>query len=392
MSNTADRPRFGREERVLHSAAFASGPMEVLDFLLPLYAGAVLAAAPGQAGALVAVCALAALLTRPLSGHLADRVNELLVAAAGAVLHAAALAGFALSIGLPAAFAMAALTGVGSGLFWVGVRSWIGARAGDDDGRGFGRLLSFEGTGQLIAYIICFTMLEDLGYPAVFALGAASALIAAAMLGFTARGGDPRPPAPSDPVSTRDLLPFLGICGVTAALEAAMGLLLLLHLQTAHHYGPYAIASALAPGFIAFILVPNIAHRVLTRIGKRTAVMAALLASALVTGVLAAAPEPWVLSVVWIFAAAALGIAVPAEQSAISERAGARIATRLSHYESAQLAGVAAGTAAIGALYQAAGIAVSGAVAAVALAITAAAVPVAWRSLTSAAALRDTSR
>ncbi|MDI2031393.1 MFS transporter [Saccharopolyspora sp. TS4A08] len=391
MTTSSDRPRFGREERVLHASAFASGPMEVLDFLLPLYAGAVLAAAPGQSGALVAVCALAALVTRPLSGHLADRLNELVVAAAGAVLHAAALAGFALSGGLPAAFAMAALTGIGSAFFWVGVRSWIGGRSGGDDGRGFGRLLSFEGTGQLIAYVICFTMLEDLGYPAVFALGAVSALLAAVLLGFTARGDDPRPPAPSDPVSTRDLLPFLVICGVTAALEAAMSLLLLLHLQTAHHYGPYAIASALAPGFIAFVLVPNIAHRVLARIGKRTAVMAALLASALVTGVLAAAPEPWVLSVVWIFAAAALGIAIPAEQSAISERAGARIGTRLSHYESAQLAGVAAGTAAIGALYQAAGIAVSGAVAAVALAITAAAVPVAWRSLTATTALRDTS-
>ncbi|MEB3371616.1 MFS transporter [Saccharopolyspora mangrovi] len=391
MTNSAERRRFGRTERVLHSAAFAGGPMEVLDFLLPLYSGAVLAATPGEAGALVAVCALAALVARPLSGALVDRGNELVVAAAGAVVQAGALAGFALSGGLLPAFAMAALSGVGGALFWVGVRSWIADRSGDDDARGFGRLLSFEGTGELIAYVVCFTMLEDLGYPAVFVLGATSVLIAAVLLGSAARGGEKGPQPQEESASPKDVLPFLVICGVTAALEAAMSLLLLLHLQTAHHYGPYAIASALAPGFIAFILVPSVAHRVVARIGKRSAVMLALLASALVTGVLAAAPEPWVLTVVWVFAAAALGIAIPAEQSAVSERAGGRVGRRIGHYETAQLAGVTVGTAAIGFVYQTSGITLSGTVLAVGLAATAATVPFAWRSLNSTAAAPDTS-
>ncbi|MBQ0923421.1 MFS transporter [Saccharopolyspora endophytica] len=391
MTNSAERRRFGRTERVLHSAAFAGGPMAVLDFLLPLYAGAVLAATPGEAGVLVAVCALAALLARPLSGSLADRGNKLVVAAAGAVVQAGALAGFALGGGLLPAYAMAALSGIGGALFWVGVRSWVGDRSDGDDGRGFGRLLSFEGTGQLVAYVLCFTVLEDLGYPAVFALGAASALIAAVLLGSATGGtGVAAPQTPQEPAPARAVLPFLVICGVTAALEAAMALLLLLHLQTAHHYGPYAIASALAPGFIAFILVPSIAHRVVARIGKRQAVMLALLAGALVTGVLAAAPEPWVLSVVWIVAAAALGIAIPAEQSAVSEGAGTRMGRRIGHYESAQLAGVTAGSAAIGVLYQTSGIALSGTALAVALAVTAATVPLAWRSLSSTAAAPDT--
>ncbi|MGW1680389.1 MFS transporter [Saccharopolyspora sp. NPDC002376] len=391
MTKSAERQRFGQTERVLYSTAFASGPMEVLEFLLPLYSGAVLGASPAEVGALVAVCAIAALLTRPLCGSLADRTNKVAVAAVGAFLHAGSLLGFALSGGLAPAFVMAALSGIGGAFFWVGVRSWIGARSDSDDARGFGRLLSFEGTGALIAYVLCFITLEDLGYPAVFALGAVSGLIAAVLLGLAVRGaGDPAPideSLPEDRTTAKQLLPFLGICGVTAALEAGMGLLLIMHLQLEHHYGPYQIASVLAPGFIAFIVVPNVAHHVLARLGKRTAVMLSLLTSALVTGVLATAPEPWVIGLVWILSASALGIALPAEQAAVAERAGAQVGRRISYYESAQLAGVAVGTGVVGVLYENAGIAITGAVAAGALVLSAAAVPLAWRSLTPAGAV-----
>ncbi|WP_433873581.1 MFS transporter [Saccharopolyspora sp. CA-218241] len=390
MTDSADRQRFPRSERVFYSAAFAGGPMEVLEFILPLYSGAILGASPAEIGALVAVCAVAALVTRPLCGILVDRANKIAVAAAGALLHAGSLIGFAWVGGLAPAFAMAALSGIGGSFFWVGVRSWVGAES-DPDGRGFGRLLSFEGTGALIAYVLCFVALEDLGYPAVFALGAASGVVAAVLLGFTVRAaaGKPLPEQDrpgEDRPAAKGLLPFLVVCGVTAALEAGMSLLLILHLQTEHQYGPYEIASVLAPGFIAFIVVPNFAHHVLARLGKRTAVVLALLASALVTGALATEPEPWVLGLVWILAAAALGIALPAEQSAVADRAGARIGQRISYYETAQLAGVAAGTAGVGALYQSAGIAITAAAAAVGLALTAAVVPRAWRALTTEAA------
>ncbi|MFB9568608.1 MFS transporter [Saccharopolyspora hordei] len=393
MTTSADRQRSSRAERVLYSTAFASGPMEVLEFLLPLYSGAVLGASPAEVGALVAVCSIAALVTRPVSGALADRTDKLAVAALGALLHAGALLGFALSGGLLPAFAMAALSGVGGAFFWVGVRSWTGAQSGSDDARGFGRLLSFEGTGALVAYVLCFVALEDLGYPAVFALGAGSALVAAVLLGSTVRGADrgasADEPLPEDRTAVRTLLPFLGVCGVTAALEAGMALVLIMHLQLEHHYGPYQIASVLAPGFIAFIAVPSVAHHVLARLGGRTAVVLSLLASALVTAVLATSPEPWVLGLVWILSAGALGIALPAEQAAVAGGAGARVGRRISYYESAQLAGVAVGTGAVGVLYERAGIALTGAAAAVALELSAAAVPLAWRALTPTAPTED---
>ncbi|MEV7028251.1 MFS transporter, partial [Kitasatospora sp. NPDC093558] len=78
--------RIGRSVR--SAVALAGASAELLDFLLPLWAGSALGAGPAAVGALIAVEAALSLLVRPLAGELADRLDPRRVAAAGAGLYA----------------------------------------------------------------------------------------------------------------------------------------------------------------------------------------------------------------------------------------------------------------------------------------------------------------
>ena len=66
-SNAVPLEEKSRGRRILDSAALASGAEQVVDFVLPLFAGAHLGLSPGQTGVLVAVEQLVAFLARPVA-------------------------------------------------------------------------------------------------------------------------------------------------------------------------------------------------------------------------------------------------------------------------------------------------------------------------------------
>ena len=66
------------------AAALASGPTEVMAFLLPLWAAHDLGASPTAIGIVLAIESIISLIARPLVGVLADRIARRQLAASGA--------------------------------------------------------------------------------------------------------------------------------------------------------------------------------------------------------------------------------------------------------------------------------------------------------------------
>ena len=134
--------------RLRYAAAFAAGPVEVMDFLLPLWAADEIDASPAAIGAVVALEAALSLAVRPLAGVLADRHDRRLLAAAGAALYAASFLLYAAAPGIALVALGAAIGGAGGALFWVALRAEAGTQLAVDPAA-YARLLSGEQYGSL---------------------------------------------------------------------------------------------------------------------------------------------------------------------------------------------------------------------------------------------------
>ncbi|MFF4425826.1 MFS transporter [Streptomyces sp. NPDC001549] len=371
--------------RVLSAALFASAPAEVLDFLLPLWAGSTLGAGASAVGALIAFEAVLSLIVRPLAGELADRFDQRRVAAAGAGLYALSFAGYALADSLVVAFVTAGLGGAGGALFWVALRAWTGQRAQNGDGTSaYGTLLSAEGQGAFVGYLVAFSLLERGGYPLLFWLGSAACAMAMASLlrgprqerARAATGRGERWGA-----AERRLLPLMVVSAVTAAAEAGLWMLLLLRMQADLGLSPNEIALVFTPGFVVFVLLPAHAHHLTDRLGRTPAMVASFAASALFAAGLAVLSTPPAIAVLWTVAAACFAAQIPVEQATVAAASGGRIGRAMGLYESARLAGVVVGPLVMGLLYEEAGWAAACGAAAATSVVGALVVPYAVRTL-----------
>ncbi|MEY2269724.1 MFS transporter [Streptomyces sp. BF23-19] len=359
MSTGTKAPADPAGRRVLSAALCASAPAEVLDFLLPLWAGSTLRAGASVVGALIAFEALLSLIVRPLAGELADRFDQRRVAAAGAGLYALSFAGYALADSLVVAFAAAGLGGAGGALFWVALRAWTGQRSQEGDGTSaYGRLLSAEGQGAFVGYLVAFSLLERAGYALLFWLGSAACALAMASLlrgprQEPARGATGRRERWG--TAERRLLPLMVVSAVTAAAEAGLWMLLLLRLQAELELSPNEIALVFAPGFVVFVLLPAHAHHLTGRWGRTPTMVASFAASALFAAGLAVVSTPPAVAVLWTVAAACFAAQIPVEQATVAAASGGRFGRAMGLYESARLAGVVVGPLVMGVLYEEAG-------------------------------------
>ncbi|MFJ6496596.1 MFS transporter [Streptomyces virginiae] len=359
MSAGTKPPADPAGRRVLSAALCASAPAEVLDFLLPLWAGSTLRAGASVVGALIAFEAVLSLIVRPLAGELADRFDQRRVAAAGAGLYALSFAGYALADSLVVAFAAAGLGGAGGALFWVALRAWTGQRSQDGDGASaYGRLLSAEGQGAFVGYLVAFSLLERGGYALLFWLGSAACAVAMASLlrgprQDPARAGSGRRERWG--AAERRLVPLMVVSAVTAAAEAGLWMLLLLRLQAESALSPNEIALVFAPGFVVFVLLPAHAHHLTGRLGRTPTMVASFVASALFAAGLAVVSTPPAVAVLWAVAAACFAAQIPVEQATVAAASGGRIGRAMGLYESARLAGVVVGPLVMGVLYEEAG-------------------------------------
>ncbi|KOG48523.1 hypothetical protein ADK75_20705 [Streptomyces virginiae] len=385
MSAGTRTPTDPAGRRVLSAALFASAPAEVLDFLLPLWAGSTLHAGASAVGALIAFEAVLSLIVRPLAGELADRFDQRRVAAAGAALYALSFAGYALADTLAVAFVAAGLGGAGGALFWVALRAWTGRRSQDGDGTSaYGKLLSAEGQGAFIGYLVAFSLLERGGYPLLFWLGSTACVVATASLLRGPREERDRTGAGREDrlgAAGRRLLPLMVVSAVTAAAEAGLWMLLLLRLQGDLELSPNEIALVFAPGFVVFVLLPEHTHHLTDRLGRTPTMVASFAASALFAAGLAVVSTPLAIAAFWTVAAACFAAQIPVEQATVAAASGGRIGRGMGLYESARLAGVVAGPLVMGVLYEQLGWTAACAAAAATSAVGALVVPYAVRTL-----------
>ncbi|MFI2752715.1 MFS transporter [Cellulomonas sp. P22] len=373
-----------RRRAIVLAAALVGGSADILDFLLPLWAGAELGATPAQIGTLVSLELVCSFAARPLAGQLTDSRERTRVAATGALLYGLGCLGYAVAPGLAVALLAAAATGVGGALLWVAVRAMTAEHHAQDDAA-FARLFSAVALASWLYWFPAIVLLPAVGYRGVFVgLGTTCLFGAAALL--TAVGVPRRSVADGPSGSARDdvrrLAPLLGVVALTNVAESGVGLLLLLHLQGAFDLEVYQIALVFLPGGIALTVLPRPLHRLTVRWGRRTVYAAATAASAVFAASLAAAPGPGVIAGLWVLTSAAWAALIPIHDAAVAELSMAeRTGRGMSLLGNAGLAGGAVGSAAAGALYGATSLAVVCAVLAGLLVLGAAAGPWALRRI-----------
>ncbi|MEV5298168.1 MFS transporter [Amycolatopsis methanolica] len=332
------------------AAALMRGPVEVLDFFLPLWAGSALGASAAGVGALTALETLVSFVVRPLAGALADRFDRGRLAAIGAVLYGLSFAGYALTPGLGPAFAAAVLGGAGGAIFWVALRARVGEEL-DNDKAAFSKLFSAEGGGTWIAFVAAMTLVPRIEYRGVFWFGAAACAVTAAVMLAPTGAAAPRTTGHGFRQLGRWLRPMLLLVVITALAEAGVALLLLMHLQRGHHLQLNEIAGVFLPGFIVYTTLPEYLHKVTGRLGRTTVLSLAMGCSAVFAVGLSFAPNPLVLAGMWVLSAAAFAAAIPVEQEIVAEAAGVSLGRAMGIYESATLLGATIGAFTAGLLY-----------------------------------------
>lgn len=364
MTATAS-PALRRERRTLDSAILTSGTEQVIDFVLPLFAGAVLGLSAWETGLLVAASDLVAFLVRPMAGVVVDRVDRTVVAALGAGFLAVGCGLYAVAAGLPLALIAAVVTGGAGAFLWVAIRAIIGERLHADSSV-FAKLVEAEETGGWLILVPAVVLLSMAGYRWVFVGIALCCLVAAGEL-FRGRRQDPSADdaalAGVDLSSVslrglgRSLRPMLLVIVVTMTAEAAVSLLLILHLQRGFGLGAVEVAYVFLPGAIAMSALPTFLHRVVVRLGRRMMLMIGSMASALFALGLAFAPSPPWIAALWVLSAVAWSVVIPVQQAVVAEAAGStRLGRGLSLYEAACLAGAFLGSLAAGFLYESGGL------------------------------------
>ncbi|MEV7283207.1 MFS transporter [Streptomyces sp. NPDC093252] len=359
---TTPHARRRRAERALRAATLTNGPNELLDFLLPLWAGAALGLSPTETGVLLAVEMAVSVVARPLAGVLADTRERRSVAAVGALLYGVSAAGYAVTPGAAGAYAAAVVGGAGGALLWVALRAIVGEGLSDDSAA-FAKLFSAQETGTWVAFFAGLTLLGRIDYDGVFWACAAACALAAGVLasaprreragGARGREGQGREGQGGSGLGAvgRRLRPVLVAAVFTMTAEAALSLLLLLHLQRTFGLDALGVAYVFLPGAIAMSVAAERLHTWVVRFGRRRILTVAPLAGAAFAANLAWAPNPYVIAVLWILSGLAWAAVVPVQQAVITEASGERGGRGMGVYESAGLLGALIGALLGGTLY-----------------------------------------
>lgn len=354
-----------RLRSALMAAGLTNGPAELLDFLIPLWAGIALGASPAQIGFLVALELSVSVIARPIAGRLADSRKRELIAGLGALLYGLSCCGYALAESLPLAYAAAAVGGVGGALLWVALRAMVGEHLPRDSGV-FARLMSVQETGVWVAFVAGLLLLGRFdSFPMIFLAGAAACLIGAVIL-FISPARTPETVQSSGgqedqgsfaPQASRALVaslrPMLVATVITALAETMIGILLLLHLQRELGLGVIEIAYVFLPGAIALGVLPPVLHKAVLRVGRRAGMIAGSVLSGVFAISLAYASEPLVIAALWILCGVAWALVIPIEQAVITEKHPHQIGAAMGIYTAATLIGAAIGASLAGVLYDA---------------------------------------
>jgi MFS transporter, DHA1 family, multidrug resistance protein len=346
-ARTTERPR----RPLLVAAALTSGPGEVAEFLLPLWAGVQLGVSAGVSGGLLALLLVGAVVGRFLGGRFVDRGLRLVVALAATVMLTVGMAGFALAGSVPVAALAAVLVGAGGSLFMVSVMAHLADLCGGTSR--YGVLFSWESFGGLAAFVVVLGLFDVLTFPMVFG-GLAAALVVS--IALVAASGMPHrvSPSPSTPmtrVERRRLAPVIGLIGITALAQSALLLLAMFQLQRELSLEIQDVGLLLGPGYLLLVTAGAWSHRVTTRIGPAATLYVALAAATTTALLLSLSQEAVGVAVAWCAAAIGLGLAHPVERAAVASKSDGRVGRAFGLQGVAALGGGALGAALAGWLF-----------------------------------------
>lgn len=253
---------------LLRASAVTIGVLEVVDFIVPLWAGTRLQASPAVAGALLAVQTVGALVGRPIAGELVERGYRRGPAITAILLLVVGMCGYAFTQTVAFAFAAAVLTGLGAALYEIPVMATVADSGGSQ--RGYGQLLSYEARGSLMAFVATFAVISHISERDLF-LGFAVVLLAAALLLRQVHFPTPAPSCRAGPSPARHLAPLLALVTMTTATRSGVLLLAMLGLQRRFDLSILQVGLVLGPGFLVFVVASSLGHRVTSAVGSQRA-------------------------------------------------------------------------------------------------------------------------
>lgn len=175
---TSTSQRLGRPFAVLcGSSLFFYLSMQVLLPVMPLYAAS-LGGREAHVGLIVGVFAFAAMLLRPVAGHLADRIGRRPLVVAGAAIFALSALGYGAVGSLLGLLALRLFHGVGMGLHPTAASVVVADLAPPEQrGRAMGLFGLTATTGMAFGPYVGIEVLRRWGFPAIFGLSAAGAML-----------------------------------------------------------------------------------------------------------------------------------------------------------------------------------------------------------------------
>lgn len=340
-----------RRRGLFLAAAMVAGLLDVLDFLIPLWAGPALGVSPTTIGLVVGLELVCSFLARPVAGWLVDTRVRTRVAACGAFLIGLSCLGYATATGVALAAAAAAVGGIGVALTFNAVPAIVSEWLDQDDGV-FARLFSAEATGAWVSWFVGMALLWAIGFTGVFAVMAATCFVAAGLL---LRLPVQPPPAPDRESTWREhgrrLAPLLALRVLVGAGEAAIGLALLLHLQ-ALGLQVWQIALVYLPGGVALTVLPSRMHKLVRRWGRRRVHLMAGLIGATAVGLLGLTSTPWQVAALWVGVGVAWAAELPIHQAVVTEVSAGRVGRGMSLVSNAAVLGAAVGSGVAGFGYE----------------------------------------
>ena len=339
-----------RERRALRAAGLVGGPAEVVDLVLPLWAGAAAGLSATGVGLLLAVVAAASLAVRPVARVLADRWERRHTAATGALLYALSCAGYAVAQGAPLAYGAAVVGGAGGAVMWAALRAIVRERQVDDK-EALLRVTSARDVGAWVAGVLGLVVLWLLGFAGLFWACAGLCVLAAAVLMAVPRreDGDGPDDGPGDePGAVGGRVRAFVAVAATTAVDIALWLLLVLHLQHEFGLGVFPVLLVIAPGVMVSGATALHVHRHLRRYGRGRVSAVAALTGCTAALSLAWAPDPYVIAAVWVLTGVMWGTVIPVRQPLVDKAAFSR---PLGVQEPSGLVGLLVGSLAAGLLY-----------------------------------------
>lgn len=347
-----DAPPTERPRRpLLVAGALTSGPSDVAEFLLPLWAGVQLGASAGVSGGLLTLLLVGAMIGRFLAGRFVDRGLRLVVALTATVMLSVGMAGFAVAGSVPVAALAAVLVGVGGSLFMVSVMAHLADLGGGT--KRYGALFSWEAFGGLAAFVVVLGLFDLLTFPMVFGALAAAVAVSVALVAVSGmpRRVIPSPSAPMTAVERRRIVPVIGLIGVTALAQSALLLLAMFQLQRGLSLEIQDVGLLLGPGYLLFVAAGAWSHRVTARIGPQATLYFALGAATTTALLLSLSQGAVGIAVAWCAAAIGLGLAHPVERAAVANKSDGRVGRAFGLHGVAALGGGALGAVLAGWLF-----------------------------------------